>query len=95
MEYFWNLYVQMPWLCLSLGNRIVHQSKFEFVFQKTGNILFLDYSFCHVSSKKMVMFVDQGSWENKSDSPESLSTSERFKEPDCLESDASWNLRLE
>ena len=37
----------------------------------------------------MVLFVDQGSWENKLDSPESLSNSERFKEPDCLESDAS------
>ena len=37
----------------------------------------------------MVLFVEQGSWENKLDSPESLSISERFKEPDCLESDAS------
>ena len=84
MEYFWNLYVQMPWAYLSLGNKIVHQSKVEFILQKTGDILFLDYFFCYVSSKKMVLFVDQGSWENKLDSPESFSTSERFKEPDCL-----------
>lgn len=95
MEYFLNLSVQMPWAYLSLGNKIFQQSKFEFIFQKTGHILFLDYSSCYVSSKKMVLFVDQGSWENKLDSPESFSTSERFKEPECLESDASWNLRLE